>query len=139
MTGFWSAESSALTSDTANSWLYNKLGATATWDKDLIGIAEKGIAGGAVSRFGGKLFSAGFFPGAGAAALSDGILGLESLVRNPEKPLSVNAPVSPSANAPVNAGFKLLQPKIGRKGVTYPLNSVSGGTWARGAPWGALY
>jgi len=69
MNGFWSAESSALTSDAANNWLDNKLVATTTWEKDFTGIAEKGILGGAVSRFGRKTFSSGFFTGFGAEAL----------------------------------------------------------------------
>jgi hypothetical protein len=132
MNGFWSAESSALTSDAANNWLDNKLVATTTWEKDFTGIAEKGILGGAVSRFGRKTFSSGFFTGFGAEALKDGIFGLEELAgNNPEKPGAVTSPV--------NAAFKLLQPKITKGGTTYPLDSISGGYWGVGAPWAQLY
>jgi hypothetical protein len=88
MTGFWSAESTALTTDAANDWLDGELGATDSTVKDVIGIAEKGIAGGAVSRFWGKLFSTGLFTGAGAEALREGMFGLEALAGNPDVCLS---------------------------------------------------
>jgi hypothetical protein len=121
-----------LTSDAENKWMNGLLfGKNPTWwETDIVGVAEKGIAGGAVSRFGGKLFSAGLFSGASAEALSDGIFGLEELVGNPEKP--------PTTTAPVNAAFKLLTPKVTKKGVTYPLNSISGGSWAVGSQWDQL-
>ena len=131
MTGFWSAESSAITSAAENKWADEIFGKNPTWwEKDIVGVAEKGIAGGAVSRFGGKLFNAGLFSGAGAEALSDGAFGMEELLGNPEKP--------PITTGPVNAAFKLLTPKVSKKGVTYPLYSVSGGNWGVGSQWDQL-
>jgi hypothetical protein len=115
MPGFWSAESKTATD------YFNRQD---RW----IAIAEDGVVGGAASRFSGKTFSSGLFTGAAAQALSAGISWME---KNPEK--------APSTSGPVNSAFKLLQPKIGKKGVTYPINSITGGYWALGSPWEVLY
>ena len=104
------------------------------FERDLLGIAQKGIAAGAVSRFGRKTFEAGLLPAAGGEALSDGLAFMEG---NPEKP------PSPSANGPANSAFKLLQPKTvtkkGKTTTTYPIDSLKGASWANGANWAQLY
>ena len=125
MTGFWTAEATALSSavDTGLKKTYpdDIVG------NDIVGVAAKGVLSGAAARFGFKTFSSGLFTGAGSEFLQD-ILPNQM---NPEKPLSLSGAV--------NSGFNLLQPKVTKKGVTYPLNSISGGTWGRGASWAQLF
>ena len=126
MTGFWSAEATAgSTFVDYDLKTYDPSGAG--FVNDALGVAARGMMGGAAARFGFKTFSSGLFTGAGSEFLQDVVPNLN----NPEKPLSLNGAV--------NSGFNLLQPKVTKKGVTYPLNSISGGTWGRGASWAQLF
>ena len=133
--GFWSAESSAITSDTKISpWLDTSKGRSAQWYENLISITEKGIAAGVVTHIGHKSFDdsvrSSLRTGYAAELLKDGIAYGISEMESTVKPTS--------PNGGVNAAYKLLQPKVGKKGVTYPINSISGGSWALGAPWAQL-
>ena len=123
MTGFWSAEAKA-----GDSYLNGVFADDSPWIKYPAEIATNAIIQGSVGRFGGKDFSAGLFSGGTAKALSLSLGELEN--GNPEK--------GPSEAGPVNNMFKLLTPKVTKKGVTYPLNGISGGYWALGAPWDQL-
>ena len=123
MTGFWSAEARA-----GDSYLNGVFTGDSPWIKYPAEIATNAIIQGSVGRFGGKDFSAGLFSGGTATALSLSLGELEN--GNPEK--------GPSEAGPANSMFKLLTPKLTKNGVTYPLNGISGGYWALGAPWDQL-
>ena len=125
MTGFWTAEATALSSAIDSS--LKKAYPNDTVGNDIIGVAAKGVLSGAAARFGFKTFSSGLFTGGASEFLQD-VLPNPS---NPEKPLSLNGAVT--------SGFNLLQPKVTKKGVTYPLNSISGAPWGRGASWAQLF
>jgi hypothetical protein len=126
MTGFWSAEATA-GSNIVDYDLKTYDPSGKGFVNDALGVAARGILGGAAARFGFKTFSSGLFTGGASEFLRDVVPNPS----NPEKPLSFNSAV--------NSGFKLLQPKVTKRGVTYPLNSISGGTWGRGASWAQLF
>jgi len=119
MNGFWSVESAIITSAAGN-----------LAESDLLRAVDNGVASGATTRFGGKLFAAGFYAGFDSETLKDGVYWLERNAPPPQPQSTV---------APVNAALKLLTPKQSKKGVILPLDSISGGTWANGAPWEQLY
>jgi hypothetical protein len=123
MTGFWSAEAKA-----GDSYLNGVFADDSPWVKYPAEIATNAMIQGSVGRFGGKDFSAGLFSGGTSEALSLSLGELES--GNPGK--------GPSVAGPTNSMFKLLTPKVTKKGVTYPLNSITGGYWALGASWDQL-
>ena len=126
MTGFWSAEAKTLDNDLNG--VYQK-DLNSAWERYPSEIGTNAIIQGSVGRFGGKDFSAGLFSGGTAGVLN---LAIGALEGNPEKT------PSPSATSPVNSMFKLLTPKVTKKGTTYPLNGISGGYWALGMPWDQL-
>jgi hypothetical protein len=124
MTGFWSAEAKAgvqFLDQYYDGHDHNP------WERYPLRAFSNGLVQGAIGRFGGKMFSAGLFAGAEAQVLNDALGGFED---NPEK---VN-----SATGPVNNGFKLLTPKTSHGRTTLPLDSITGGYWALGAPWDQL-
>jgi hypothetical protein len=125
MIGFWSAEAKI-----GDDYLNGELKDYSPWIKYPAEVGINAIIQGSIGRFGGKNFSAGLFSGGTAQALNFGLGELDN--GNPEK-----AP-SPSATSPVSNMFKLLTPKVTKKGVTYPLSSITGGYWALGASWDQL-
>ena len=123
MTGFWSATAKAV-DDQLNAAYKDD----SPWVKYPAEIATNAMIQGSVGRFGGKDFSAGLFSGGTSEALSLSLGELEN--GNPEK--------GPSETGPTNSMFKLLTPKMSHGHPQLPLNSISGGYWALGAPWDQL-
>ncbi len=125
MTGLWNAEAKVAT-QTAESWFDSNV--PNPWARYPLRTLTSAAVQASVGRFEGKGFSAGLFAGGEGRALNDLLGGME---HNPEK---ANA-----ASSPVNSAFKLLTPKISKRGLSLPLDSISGGYWAKGVNWAQLF
>ena len=136
MSGFWSQESDVIASNLndriVQKWLKNH---SNNW-QDVALAASGGLMGGVKSRLGAKTFATGLFTGAASAFLKD-IFEPNPLRQKPQPGAAAN--VFSLIPAAVTQGFTLLQPKVVKNHSTLPLDTIKGGYWALGMPYGVLY